>query len=137
MKETVFKIRSERGDQLQPIPLSVILPHADHAYRIHEQTLFQLDQRGGLTPKEVLHVLKRERWYDSDESHRIIHMTFDEAHREMVLLVRQRYGQLLEEKERHEIHKACTHPERPADIRYGIRKCGRCGGNVAMEPGVV
>lgn len=135
MKEKVFKIQA-RG-QLPPIPLRIIIPHEAQAQTNHGQSLLQLDQRGGLDPKEALHVLHNLRWHRSAESTRIQQLTMEEANRELRLLVRDRYLAILDEEERRNKPKACTHPERPKDISMGVRKCKNCDGWVAITEDTV
>lgn len=126
-KEEIFHIQSERGDSLQPIPLRVIWPHAHQAWRNHGQSLLQLDQCGGLTPREALYVL-----YGNQSDERLERMDFVECHRELRNVVRQRYYDQIAEEERKQIYHPCTHPERPVDVSNGVRKCGKCGGRVAI-----
>lgn len=132
MKEKIFKIMAERnGIQLKPIPLRVILPHELQARRNHGgQSLIKLDERGGLSPKEALHVLKDIDWYDNDESKRIMLLTCDEADRELRVLVRERYLRLRAEEEGRQFHVACSHPERPKDASRGVVRCQKCRGLV-------
>lgn len=134
MKEPVFKIMAGSGRfKLNPIPLRILIPHEKQALTNHGgQSLLQLDMRGGLDPKEALHVLHNLRWDQSAESRRIFRLTIEEADRELRLLVRDRYMAILEEEERTKIHKACTHPERPVDISHGVEKCKKCDGWVAI-----
>lgn len=127
-KEKVFKIMTERGaKQLDPIPLRVIAPHEQQAMRNHGgQSLQELNHRGGLTPREALHVLYDTPWYDTPESQRIIYLTQMEVEQELRRVVRERW-QEMRRRELIEKREVCKHdiPEKAgAD---GMRRCLQCG----------
>ncbi|MBG8552367.1 hypothetical protein [Hymenobacter guriensis] len=46
------------GKYLKSIPMEVLRPFEKQAYRNHDQTLERLNQRGGLTPKETLAIIR-------------------------------------------------------------------------------
>lgn len=128
MKEKVFPIMDERGGKLPPVPLRVVVLHEATALKNHHQPLLQLNARGGLTPKEMLHVLLDVRWDNSSvPSKRIQNMTQGEAEREMRELVRSQYRMLIQ------VDGLCDHPkELPKDVSHGVRKCHKCGMLVAF-----
>lgn len=128
-KERVFKIRDERGRQLQPIPLCVIAPHERTAMRNHNQTLLQLNHRGGLTPKEALHVLLDLPMSSSTESQLIQNATTGEADRHLRDLVRTMYRSIRAAEDAQQ----CDHPkEPPTDIFHGVGRCPKCGQMIAL-----
>lgn len=115
MKEAIFHIMGENCRPMKPIPLRVIIGHAAAAYSNHMQTLKRLDERGGLDPREALHVLYDLSWNYSDESHRIQRMSIEEADRELRQVVRDRYPKLLAAEQALTGEKPCTH-DRPEHI---------------------
>lgn len=132
-KERVFKVMGERaGVQLKPIPLAVLWEHERTAYRNHGQSFEQLDRRGGLTPKEVLHILYDLGWGENIESRRIMLLSNQDAELEMRELVRSRYRKMRRiEEEQAEIEYRrtnCNHPHQPAELGDGVRRCPKCGG---------
>lgn len=136
VKEQVFNIMAERGQQRNPIPLRVMLQHAPQAYKNHLQSLGTLNRRGGLSPKEALHVLYDLSWNLSDaESKRIQTITDEEADRELRRVVRESFKKLLEEERvRQASALKCVHGDRPVtmDNAHGARRCPRCKELVAL-----
>ncbi len=127
-KEYVFPIRGERkGTKFKPVPLRVLLPCANHAYTLHNATLAQLKDRGGLTPHEALHVLYNIAHHNNDESRRIWCMTPEEADRELRCVVRTRYQHMILEEQDAGRWLTCSHSEPTALGSNGISKCARCG----------
>lgn len=135
VQEKVFRIMSERLRPMDPIPLRVILPHVNTAYQNHHQSLGRLNERGGLHPKEALHVLLDLRWDGSEASQRIQYMTTEEADKEVRAIVHERFPKILAEDAliRERMRGRCTHDEPEKLINaQGIRKCPHCGCLVAL-----
>lgn len=127
-KEYIFPITGERaGTRLKPIPLRVIAPFERRALANYGHTLQSLNDRGGLDPRQALHLVYDLSWRGSAESNRIADMGIEEADRELRAVVRERYARILRAAEEAGLRERCSHdsPERLGS--EGVKKCPKCG----------
>lgn len=81
-----FRIMEEYGKHVRgsyEVPWSVMAAHEGQAQTNHGQTLTRLNERGGLSVHEALHLIRGVRWGRGDESARIRALSIDSADEEL------------------------------------------------------
>lgn len=103
-----FPIRLDEA--LKSVPWSLLAPHEDQALANHGRTLEELAARGGLTPEEVVAIIKRRPWQQ---------LPFAEARRELLEL-----ANFVDTSRREEISALI---EGVSDLLNGLRDGKRVG----------
>lgn len=131
VEERVCKMQTERETPMLPIPLRIVMPHAEQALINHQMSLGAFERVGGMTPRQMLHVLLDVPWGYGEDSRRIRdYLTQQEADQEVRAYVRIVYPMMIAFERAALQLPPCTHDVPPPDAAKdatGVHKCPRCG----------